>query len=51
MTDKPSYRGTRLRSVRIPDELWARARARAEEQDDSLSDVIRAALEAYASRK
>lgn len=36
-----------LRSVRIPDELWERAKATAVERQENLSYVIRHALEQY----
>ncbi|WP_161951623.1 ribbon-helix-helix protein, CopG family [Mycobacterium ostraviense] len=42
-------RGTQRRSVRIPDQLWTAAAARARAEGVSVSDVIRAALEAYVS--
>lgn len=38
---------TPLRSVRIPDALWNAAQAKADEQGESVSDVIRKALEQY----
>lgn len=43
-------RGTTLRNVRVADDLWQRARAVAEKRNESLSDVIRAALERYVKR-
>jgi predicted transcriptional regulator len=43
-------RGTTLRNVRVADDLWRRARAVAERRGESLSDVIRAALERYVKR-
>lgn len=43
-------RGTTLRNVRVADELWRRARAVAGKRSESLSGVIRAALEAYVDR-
>lgn len=39
--------GTTLRNVRVAEDLWRRARAVAEQRDETLSDVIRAALERY----
>lgn len=48
MAMSPS-RGTQRRSVRIPDQLWTAAAARARAEGVSVSDVIRAALEAYVS--
>jgi predicted transcriptional regulator len=41
-------RGTTVRAVRVPDELWDAARARARAEDRTLSDIIREALAAYA---
>lgn len=43
-------RGTTLRNVRITDDLWRRAGAVAASRDESLSDVIRSALERYVKR-
>ena len=43
-------RGTTLRNVRVADPLWSAARAVAESRGESLSDVIRAALERYVKR-
>lgn len=43
-------RGTTLRNVRVADDLWQRARAVAEKRNESLSDIIRAALERYVKR-
>lgn len=41
---------TPLRNVRISDPLWASARTVAQSRGESLSDVIRAALERYVKR-
>lgn len=41
---------TPRRTVRVEDDLWALAQARAEERGESLSDVIRTALERYVKR-
>ncbi len=38
------------KSVRVPDDLWHRALAAARSRDESLSQVIRAALERYVRR-
>jgi hypothetical protein len=38
---------TPLRSIRVSDTLWKRARARAIARGDSLSDVVRSALADY----
>jgi predicted CopG family antitoxin len=40
-------RGTRMRAVRIPDELWQAALTEAKRRGESLSDVIRRALSEY----
>ncbi|ORA05846.1 hypothetical protein BST17_08490 [Mycolicibacterium bacteremicum] len=39
-----------MRSFRIPDELYAAAQAKAEEKGESVSDVVRRALERYVKR-
>lgn len=39
--------GTTLRNVRVADELWDAARAVADEQEETVSEVIRAALTEY----
>lgn len=43
-------RGTRLRSIRVADEIWLPAQKVAAERGDNLSEVIRAALERYTQR-
>lgn len=43
-------RGTTLRAVRVADPLWSAARAVADSRGESLSEVIRAALERYVKR-
>lgn len=43
-------RGTTLRNFRAPDSLWLRAKAVADQRGESLSDVIREALERYVKR-
>jgi predicted transcriptional regulator len=40
-------KGTARRTVRIPDELWEAAQEAAEERGESVSDIIRRALEDY----
>lgn len=40
-------RGTQQRTVRMPDELWQAALALAKRRGETVSDVIRAALERY----
>lgn len=41
--------GTTLRNFRASDDLWRRAQSAAEERGESLSDVLRRALEQYAA--
>lgn len=43
-------RGTTLRNFRADDSLWLRAKVIAEKRGESLSDVLRAALERYVKR-
>lgn len=43
-------RGTTLRNVRVPDDLWRRALAVARLRDEPLSQVIREALRRYVQR-
>lgn len=43
----PNQPKTTSRNVRVPDETWLPARAIAAERDETLSDVIRAALDEY----
>lgn len=40
-------RGTTLRSIRIPDELWKAAMAKAGSEGTDVSAVVRARLEEY----
>lgn len=42
--------GTRLRNLRVADDLWHAAKAIAASRGESLSDVIRTALERYVKR-
>lgn len=46
----PNQPKTPQRTVRVPDDVWAAAKAKAEERGDTLSDVIRRALQRYVSR-
>lgn len=39
--------GTKIRHVRVKDDLWESAKAVADSRDENLADVIRAALESY----
>ena len=41
---------TPQRAIRIPDELWEAALAKAEANGESVSDVVRRALERYIKR-
>jgi predicted CopG family antitoxin len=41
--------GTTLRNVRIPDDLWDAALRKAEEEQTSVSDVIREFLQRWVS--
>ena len=40
-----------MRSIRVPLKLWNEARAKADEREENISDVIREALERYVRRK
>lgn len=40
-------KGTPLRNVRVPDEVWDAARARAESEGTTVSAVVLAALREY----
>lgn len=40
-----------IRSLRVPLKLWDDAKARADERDENISDVIREALERYVRGK
>jgi predicted HicB family RNase H-like nuclease len=43
-------KGTTIRSVRVPDEVWEAAKARAESEGSSVSAVVQAALRRYVTR-
>lgn len=43
-------KGTTRRSLRVSDDLWNAATAKAAERGEPLSDVIRKALERYVKR-
>lgn len=47
----PNKPKTPLKSFRIPDDLYRAAQAKAAERGDSVSEVVRAALERYVKRK
>jgi hypothetical protein len=40
-----------MRSIRVPAKLWEAAKATADEREENISDVIRAALERYVGKK
>lgn len=46
----PNQPKTPLRSFRIPDETYKAAQAKAAEKGESVSDVVRKALERYVKR-
>lgn len=46
----PNQPRTPLRSFRIPDELYEAAQAKAADKGESVSDVVRRALERYVKR-
>ena len=39
-----------MRSIRVPLKLWAAAKALADEREESISDVVREALERYVKK-
>lgn len=43
----PNQPKTKTRSVRVPDDLWEAALARAEERGETVTDVILRALKRY----
>ena len=40
-----------MRSIRVPLRLWNEAKAKADEREENISDVIREALERYVRRR
>ncbi len=46
----PNPEHTPRRTVRVPDDVWRAAQEKAERRGETLSDVIRRALERYAKR-
>lgn len=40
-----------MRSIRVPAKLWAAAKAKADEREENISDVLREALERYVKRR
>lgn len=47
----PNTPGTPKRSIRVPDDLWQAALAKAAERGEDLSAVVREALKRYVNRK
>jgi predicted HicB family RNase H-like nuclease len=47
----PNAPKTPLKSFRIPEDLYRAAQVKAAERGESVSDVVRAALERYVKRK
>ena len=45
-----SMADTTPRAIRIPDDLWAAALDKATERDETVSEVVRNALERYVKR-
>jgi hypothetical protein len=43
----PNAPKTPGRNVRVPDDLWVAAQAKADERGETVSDVVRRALERY----
>lgn len=48
---RPATGKTKLRNVRVPDELWNAAMTEAKEEGRSLSDVIISDLHRYVNRR
>lgn len=46
----PNQPKTKIRGVRIPDDLWTEAQAVAAERGEDVSSVLRAALTRYVKR-
>lgn len=40
-----------MRSIRVPERLWNEAKVKAEGLDESISDVVRDALERYLRKR
>ena len=40
-----------MRSIRVPAKLWDEAKAKADANEESISDVVREALERYLRRR
>lgn len=50
MSTVPNQPKTKIRAVRVPDELWEAAQAVAAKKGESVSDEIRRSLERYVRR-
>lgn len=50
MTRVPNQPKTPIRSFRIPDDVYDAAKAKAAERGETLTDVVKKALERYAKR-
>lgn len=50
MTPVPNQPKTPMRSFRIPDDVYDAAKAKAAERGETLTEVVRKALERYAKR-
>jgi hypothetical protein len=46
----PNQPRTPARAVRVPEDLWKAAQAKAEERGETVTDVIRRALDRYVRR-
>jgi hypothetical protein len=46
----PNAPKTPLRNIRVPNDLWQMAMAKAVERGETVSDVVRRALERYVKR-
>ena len=46
----PNKHRTKIRGIRVPDQLWEDAQAVAEARGESVSDEVRAGLERYVKR-
>lgn len=46
-----TYRGTPIRTVRIPDDVWGQVTARADAQGITAGDVIRDALDDHLNQE
>lgn len=51
MTPVPNQPKTPMKSFRIPEDVYRAAQVKAAERGETLTDVVRRALERYAKRK